>query len=255
MTATDMLRARLGELAAAFGLLTRLPAGRLSLAPAAPRDAVWAYPLVGACLGALGALVYWLLHGVGCTPALAALWAFCAMLLATGALHEDGLADLADGLAGGTSEQRLAIMRDHRIGAYGVVSLLLGLGIQVASIAALAAPSAVAASLIAACAAGRLASVLLLTGLTPARDDGMGFSVGRTGKGPAAAAIAAAFVIAWLVLSFTAALLMLLSAAIVALALGADARARLGGQTGDVLGAAVVICQALALTLLVMLVR
>ena len=103
MNAAEMLRQRLAELAAAFALLTRLPVHRLALPRVTvPAEAVWAYPVVGAVIGAIGGAVYWFTHSLSCPPALAALCALVAMILATGALHEDGLADFADGLAGDT---------------------------------------------------------------------------------------------------------------------------------------------------------
>jgi adenosylcobinamide-GDP ribazoletransferase len=123
MNAAEMLRQRLAELAAAFALLTRLPVHRLSLPRVTvPAEAVWAYPVVGAAVGAIGGAVYWITHSLSCPPALAALCALVAMILATGALHEDGLADFADGLAGDTKERSLSIMRDHQIGTYGVIA-------------------------------------------------------------------------------------------------------------------------------------
>ena len=126
MNATEILLQRLIELAAAFALLTRLPVHRFPL----PRltvqaEAVWAYPLVGAAIGAIGGAVYWITHSLSCPPALAAICAILAMILATGAMHEDGLADFADGLAGDTKEHSLSIMRDHQIGTYGVIALAL----------------------------------------------------------------------------------------------------------------------------------
>ena len=144
MNANEMVREKLGELAVAFGLLTRFPVPRLLLPAAGARsDAVWAYPLVGATVGALGGGVYWLAHVLSLPPAFAALCALAVMIIATGAMHEDGIADFADGLAGRTREQRLAIMRDHQIGTYGVIALMLTLAMRATAIALIAEPRAV----------------------------------------------------------------------------------------------------------------
>ena len=112
-------------------LLTRLPMGWLttSVGPGRLADAVWAFPVVGAVVGAIGGAVFWFCTRLGMPPGVAAVWTLVSMLLVTGALHEDGLADFADGLGGGrTRERKLAIMRDSRIGTFGGLALMLSLG-------------------------------------------------------------------------------------------------------------------------------
>ena len=91
---------RQAELAAAFGLLSRLPTARLAPGGtyADPSVSVWAYPLVGIVVGAIGGIVYALAAAIGVPPTIAGVLAFAALALATGAMHEDGLADTADGL-------------------------------------------------------------------------------------------------------------------------------------------------------------
>ncbi len=252
MNAAEMLRERLAELAAAFALLTRLPVHRLALLRVTvPSKAVWAYPVVGAAVGAIGGAVYWITHSLSCPPALAAICALVAMILGTGALHEDGLADFADGLAGDTKELSLAIMRDHEIGTYGVLALMLSLAMRATAITLIAEPRAVMAALIAADAASRLSAVLIMAALPPARRDGMSASVGSPTAGLAAIALGVTFVIAWLLVPFGVALLPILSAIVSAIVLGRVALNRLGGQTGDVLGASSQICECLALIVLV----
>jgi adenosylcobinamide-GDP ribazoletransferase len=249
--ANETVREKLGELAVAFGLLTRLPVPRLLLPAAGARsDAVWAYPLVGATVGALGGAIYWLAHALSLPPAFAALCALAAMIIATGAMHEDGIADFADGLAGRTREQRLAIMRDHQIGTYGVVALMLTLAMRATAVALIAEPGTLMAALIAAGAASRLSAVLLMAALRPARTDGLSVSVGRPDARLAAIALGLTFAICWLLLPFGAALLVVLSAGFGAAAIGRVALTRLGGQTGDVLGASSQLCECLALTVL-----
>jgi adenosylcobinamide-GDP ribazoletransferase len=252
MNAAEMLRERLAELAASFALLTRLPVHRLQLPRVTvPSEAVWAYPVVGAAVGAIGGAVYWLAHSLSVPPALAAICALLAMILATGALHEDGLADFADGLAGDTKERSLSIMRDHQIGTYGVIALMLSLATRATAIALIAEPRAVMAALIAAAAASRLSAVLIMAALPPARRNGMSVSVGSPTAGLAAIALGVTFIIAWLLLPFSVALLLILSAGVSAFVLGRVAFQQLGGQTGDVLGASSQLCECLALILLV----
>jgi adenosylcobinamide-GDP ribazoletransferase len=251
MTARDWLGDRSAELGAAFALLTRLPVHRLSLPEPTPTAAaVWAFPLVGACIGAIGGVVYWLAHFLSCPPALAALCALAGTILATGALHEDGLADFADGLAGRTRERSLAIMRDYHIGTYGVTALVLSLALRATAIAILATPAAVMAGLIAAGAVSRLSAVLIMTALPLARADGLAASVGRPSPTLAATAVAVTLAIAALVLPLRLALLVLVSAIVSAIVLGRVALTRLGGQTGDVLGASCQFAECLALTIL-----
>jgi adenosylcobinamide-GDP ribazoletransferase len=216
-----------------------------------PAEAVWAYPIVGATVGAIGGAVYWIAHSLSCPPALAALCALVAMILATGALHEDGLADFADGLAGDSKERSLAIMRDHEIGTYGVIALMLSLAMRATAITLIAEPRAVMAALIAADAASRLSAVLIMAALPLARSDGMSASVGSPMASLAAGALGVTFLIAWLLLPFGVALLLILSAGVSAIVLGRVALIRLGGQTGDVLGASSQICECLALIVLV----
>jgi adenosylcobinamide-GDP ribazoletransferase len=252
MNANDILRRRLIELAAAFALLTRLPVNRFDLPRlTVPSQAAWAYPVVGAVIGAIGGAIYWIAYSLSCPPALAAICALVAMILATGAMHEDGLADFADGLAGDTKERSLSIMRDHQIGTYGVIALVLSLAVRGAAIALIAEPHAVMAALIGAEAASRLSAVLVMAALPPARRDGLSASVGSPAAGLAGAALLLTFVIAWLVLPFLVSLLLIVSAIASAVVIGSVAQSRLGGQTGDVLGASTQIGQCLSLIVLV----
>ncbi|MGH6825272.1 adenosylcobinamide-GDP ribazoletransferase [Methyloceanibacter sp.] len=252
MNAAEMLRQRLAELAAAFALLTRLPVPRLHLPRlTVPSEAVWAYPIAGAAVGVIGGAVYWFAHSLSCPPALAAPCALAAMILLTGALHEDGLADFADGLAGDTKERSLSIMRDHQIGTYGVLALVLSLAVRATAIALIAEPAMVMAALIAAGAASRSSAVLIMAALPPARRDGMSASVGSPTAGLAAIALGVTFVVAWLLLPLGVSLLLIVSAGVSAVVIGRVALNRLGGQTGDVLGASSQLCECLALIVLV----
>ncbi len=227
-------------------LLTRLPIHR----HVAVARIVWAFPVVGACVGAVGGAVY-----VGCTwlgmPSLvSAVWTLAAMLLITGALHEDGLADTADGFGGGRSrERKLEIMRDSRIGGFGACALVLSLAVRIAAIASLGAPLRAAAALIAAAAASRAAMLVPLVLLQPARTDGVAaelrtLDVSRVAMGCAVAVL----VVAPLPLDMV--LRCLAGAVIGALGVTWIAHRQIGGYTGDVLGATSVVAESLALSLI-----
>ncbi len=236
------------DLAAACALLTRLPVGRWA-AGADPARCVWAYPVAGALVGAVGAAVYVGARAIGLGAPLAAIWTLAALLIATGALHEDGLADAADALGGRTAERRLAIMRDSRIGSFGTLALLLSSAVRVAAIAALP-PGKAAAALVASGALGRAAMLLPLLRLRPARSDGLGAMLAPAGRKPALAGLALGAALAVACLDPGAATLATLLALLAGLGLTAAARRLLGGYTGDVFGATSVLAECLVLTLL-----
>ena len=167
----------------------------------------------------------------------AALLAVAAGLAATGALHEDGLADTADGFGGGDDRDRkLEIMRDSTHGTYGVVVIVLSIGLRATAIAAIGDPVFVGLALIAAHAASRGMLPLAMRLLRPARADGLGAAAGRPSRAVAAAAALIGAVIALATLGpLTGAFALFLAGGAVALA-GMLARRQIGGYTGDVLG-------------------
>ena len=242
------LAARTAEVRLALLLLTRLPAGRLA-EPVPPIAAArWAFPLAGAVVG----LLTWAVHAgalaLGVPAGAAAVLALAAGALVTGGLHLDGLADLADGAGGGRDRaRRLEIMRDSRIGSHGAAALILALALSGSALAALG-PAATCGAFVAVGAASRLVMVILLASLPPARADGLGQSAAASGAD--ARLWAAAGIAAFLCALAPAPLAMLVAAGAAALAVGLLARQTLGGQTGDVLGAAQVLAEAAAWTAL-----
>ena len=142
-----------GDFSEALALMTRLPAR----APGARRAAAaWAWPLAGALVAGLAGLAAALALWLGLSAAVAAGLALAVQIALTGALHEDGLADCADGFWGGMERaRRLEIMHDSRIGTYGVLALVLGLGLRWALLAGLFAAGHVIAPLLAAAALSR----------------------------------------------------------------------------------------------------
>jgi adenosylcobinamide-GDP ribazoletransferase len=160
------------------------------------------------------------------------------MICTTGALHEDGLADVADGFGGGrTREDKLRIMRDSRIGSYGALALVLALLARAGALVALADPSDVLAALVAAGAVSRAALPAVMAISPQARADGLAAAAGRPHPLRAAAAALVAALLAILLLG-QAAPAALLAGAGGALAVALLARRQIGGYTGDVLGAA-----------------
>ena len=239
------------DLAAGLGLLTRLPVGWLvpPSAPYRPGRACWTYPLAGLLVGGAVALVRLGAGRLGLPPLLGAAWAVGAGVLLTGALHEDGLADTADGLGGGaTRERRLEIMRDSRIGSYGALALALALGIRILAVGSLPAGHATAA-LLASGALSRGAMLPLLGLLPPARADGLGRSVGRPPGAALGLGLALALGLALLLLPTRRALATIACTLAVSLGTTALARRRLGGHTGDVLGACCVATECVLLSL------
>jgi adenosylcobinamide-GDP ribazoletransferase len=223
----------------ALAFLTRFPV-RAEPLPGGPSlvDAVDLFPLVGALVGACAALSFALASWAGLPSLPAAILALATLVLLTGALHEDGLADTADGFGGGaTKEQKLAIMRDSRIGTFGVVALVFVLVGRLIAVAGFWDPVKVAATLVAAGAMSRAAMVLAMTLLAPARSDGLGATV----RGPRPLRVIAALLLAVLLtfalLPVQAAALAVAAALVATLALAWVSQRQIGGYTGDVLGA------------------
>nr|WP_294563325.1 adenosylcobinamide-GDP ribazoletransferase [uncultured Rhodopila sp.] len=236
------------DLAAAFMLLTRLPVPGSAGAPDVAR-CVWAFPVVGLVVNLAAGLVYRLGYEAGLPPLLAAAWTVAAALAMTGAFHEDGLADTADGFGGGGSrERKLEIMRDSRIGSFGALALLLSVLVRVAAISALARPGVVAAALVAAGMLGRSGMVLLVIAIRPARADGMGASMGGLRVGPAAAGLGMAVAASFALLPARPAAAVVLLSVAVSLGMAKLAAAQIGGYTGDVLGACEVATECVVLT-------
>lgn len=199
------------------------------------------FPVVGIGVGLASAAVL-LLAGRIWGPVVASLLAVAASIAVTGALHEDGLADTADGLGGGSSvEKRLAIMKDSRIGAYGTLALAFSLSLRVTALADML-PWTAAAALVAAHAAARVTPAFVINAL-PYAGDAAAMKVSYADASVSAhdrrfalvvvlcALLPLAFVSIWSVIAG-----LLLGAALAA-GVALWARQRINGYTGDVLGA------------------
>lgn len=246
-------RAPLRDLRVAVQFLTRLPTGRLD-DPGADLTAASAwFPAVGALVAAVAILCRATLGPlVGDVPA--TIVAVLAAVVVTGAFHEDGLADSADGLWGGWApEQRLTIMRDSRLGTYGTVALVGDLALRASLLAQLDTVDFARACL-AAHVLGRLSPLLLVARVLPARPDGQGVRAGALPVRGWTVALVTGCGVGILVAG--PGVVVLLAAVVVATAaVGSLARRRLGGVTGDLLGAGVRLSALLVTAVIVALLR
>jgi len=230
------IRTAFGDIGACIGFFTRFPQPWSPDPERRFADALWAAPLVGLLLAVIAALVFGTTLRLGLPTTVAAGLTIAATLLATGCLHEDGLADVADGFGGGrTAGDKLAIMRDSRIGSYGVLALLIALLLKWAALATFLSLGTALAALIAA----HMASRALMPGfmhLVPrARDDGLAAGVGQVDGTAAGIALALGF-LGLLLLGFLPAIVAAALLALWVLILRVIAERQIGGQTGDVVG-------------------
>ncbi len=222
----------------AIQYFTRLPVPRwIGYSERRLNDAARYFPLVGILVGLVTGGVYLLAITVFPRP-VAVLLAMVAGVLLTGGFHEDGLADACDGLGGGWDKRQvLAIMKDSRIGSYGVLALAFALALKFAALAALPAARFLAVA-VAAHAFSRFMAVSVMATQRYVRDDDSArakpVAQGVSSVGLACAALFALAPLAWLGSAG-------LAGAAGALALRAAAarylHRRIGGYTGDCLGA------------------
>ena len=240
-----------GDLKSSLAFLTRVPAGWLGTDPDQRPDfrrAAALFPVAGVLVGIAGGLVLVVAGAIGVPPLVAAALAVAATMGLTGALHEDGLADVADSFGGSTAERRLEIMHDSRIGSYGAATLVLSLVIRVACLAAIMTAGVVQAAIALALAEGisRAALVRLWHALPPARESGLAHDTGPPDQNAMVMALAIAAVLALVAIPVVGLRSAVLAAVLAALATYIFTRSTaeaFGGRTGDTLGA----CQQVAL--------
>lgn len=229
---------------AAFGLLTRIPVPFTAPRP----NGVWAWPLVGMVTGAVALTLGGLAQAGGVLAGVSAVLVIATQAVLTGALHEDGLADCADGFWGGHDKaRRLEIMKDSRIGSYGAMALMLALMARWSALAALIGAGAWGLAL-APMILSRAAMGVVMAGLPNARAGGLSAQHGRPSG---AAALAGVGIALALCLGFAgwAALALALAVGVVTAGVALVARGKIGGQTGDVLGATQALTEIAALAL------
>jgi len=241
----------LDDFKTAVAFLTRLPMPHPQ--GAMPPNFVRAhrmFPIVGALIGAMVGLICLGLRYFGVSDLAAAALALGASAILTGALHEDGLADVADGFGGGRDPAaKLEIMRDSRLGTHGALILLVSFAAKLSALAAIP-DSYVIPSLIAAHALARGILPSMALNMPYARNDGLARNAGQPDAATAAIAAGLALILALVALSWSNALLSALAAGLSGFGIAWLAQRQIGGQTGDVLGGAEQVAETAILVLL-----
>ena len=240
------------DIGRALGFLSRVPVPARFFVDhdGSMRQTSGAFAVAGALIALPPAVLLGLLLHFDVKPELASLLALTLQILLTGGLHEDGLADCADGLGGGrTRERMLEIMKDSRLGAYGGLALILSLGLRTEALAGIAhaGPFVSALSMIAVNAASRAALVWHWTALPPARADGVAAAVGQPDDAALRTALISGGLIVALGLIWGFGLAVAIAAALVAAVAMALVtrlvRGKIQGHTGDTLGASEQVCE------------
>ena len=230
-------KVELHDILAALSLLTRLPVP-VDHTRAGERAAVatWAYPIAGAVIGALSGLAVYIAMALLLPSGMAAAFGLLVAVGLTGAMHEDGLADCADGFWGGHDrERRLEIMKDSSIGAYGAVVLMIFLLAEWSAIEALVFSNPIT-TFAGICAVSRLPMVLAMWVMPNARENGLAADVGMPPAISVQIATGITLVIALVTLGWVGIIAMIF-AILAAWLIGLIANAKIEGYTGDVLGA------------------
>ena len=241
----------LKDIYASVVFLTRFPAPSWPAAASRPlASAMWTFPIAGVLVATVGGGVYIICDLMELPGFVAALFATVALIMTTGGLHEDGLADLADGVWGGeNADKRLEIMFDSRIGTYGTIALIASVGGRAAAIAAISDPAMVLGALVAACGVSRGMMPLVAAFSRPAKGDGLGAGAGK----PSWSSWGGALLISLLICPLAAPadwLGAMIAAVLGASVIGWFAHRNLGGYTGDVLGASQQVAEIFALAVI-----
>ena len=234
-------------LPAALQFLTRVPI-RLRKEPSLSRTGAW-FPLAGAIIGAaVGGSAAGLWHLT--PPLVAAAVAVTLGLLITGAFHEDGLGDVADAFGGGwTVERRLEILKDSRHGTYGVAAICASIVVRIVTLGSMPGPAVMFAAAVAAHTMGRVAAVGLAGTMRLATHSGLGADYGRsTSRARALVGTLSGVAGTTLVVGWWAAPLAV-GTLLAAAATGLLARRKIGGISGDVLGAAEQVAEVVSLVI------
>ena len=215
-----------------LAFFTRLPVARIDAPPP-----VWTFPVAGALIGLACGGAYYALYWCGLQSGIAALLAVAAQIGLTGALHEDGLADTADGFGGGKDrESRLLIMRDSRIGSYGALALVFSVCLRSYALMLLSQPAVVVAVCIAAGALSRTMIAVAMFALPHARADGLAAWAGKPSRECVLLSVGIACAVAIIAVHIVA-LKMIALAAFACAGVCALSKRAIGGATGDVYGA------------------
>lgn len=226
----------LRDIALCLVFFTRLPLPVFDFRDRKLADAIWAAPLAGLAVAVIGALAYAIAALLDLAAGPASALTLAVMVLATGALHEDGLSDVADGFGGGKDRTRkLEIMRDSRIGAYGAAALALSLLMRWSALAEVHGGWHILAALAAAHGASRGLAGAFMHMLPPARSDGLSAGAGNVSRQTAIAG-AALGILALLPLGPTGLVAAAIVLGLIFIVFATLCRRQIGGQTGDTVG-------------------
>lgn len=236
------------DVARAVAFLSRIPMPQSAFAGFDGKlaHAARAFPLAGIIIGLLPAVVFLVMLSLRADQLMSALATLAVQAALTGALHEDGLADCADGVGGGRDrDHSLAIMKDSRIGTYGAIALILSFALRAAALAAIAReaqPLAAALAIPAVACISRSALVWHWHRLPSAKSDGIAAAAGQPGEGAMQTALVSGCLMAalllWPGLGLFPLVCGLLAAGMAVIAFTRFIRRKLAGHTGDTLGAA-----------------
>ncbi|MBU0641831.1 MAG: adenosylcobinamide-GDP ribazoletransferase [Alphaproteobacteria bacterium] len=243
---TPRFKPRAEDIATSLALLTRIPvkAGFTRTAQAA-----WAFPVAGLAVGLVAGAVATIAGWFGLGASLTAGFAMAAAVIVTGAMHEDGLADCADGFWGGWERlRRLEIMHDSRIGTYGVLALGLALLFRFSALSVLAHEDVIVTAHIASAVLSRASLPYVMLLLPHARADGLSVKTGRPPRDAASLGAGMALALSWIVVGFVPTVIAASVVMLISFVAAKIALSKIGGQTGDVLGATQVLCEIAALT-------
>lgn len=247
----------LKDIAASIQLLSRLPVSDSFTGHSKPDFAqcTWAFPLAGAIILVPTALTLMAAGLLGLTPLVAAIMALTVQMLTTGALQDDGLADVADGFGGGrTLEDKLTIMKDSRVGTFGVIAITLSILLRVALYTLLVEASVFSAilALFASQFMSRAVQVYFWQSLPPARSEGLSQSLGQPASGATRLALtigfAAAFFLSIPVSAVSSILMAFALTTVMVFAFKKLCSNQINGQTGDTIGAVQIISEIAFLT-------
>ncbi len=244
-TAKSKSSGLIAQVRAVWLFFTRLPfpldfrPGAKKTAPPPLGSAARFFPLAGLVIGGLGALALWLGAKAGLHPMAASTLGLAVVALASGAMHEDGLADVADGFGGGSNKTRkLEIMRDSSIGTYGALALVLVTLLKIGALGGAPGPGYAAAIFVAAHVLSRGGLALMMVAMKPARRDGLGKKAGTPTREDAVISAIIATLIAVLILGIGPGIAAAALAGLGIAGVGWLSKRHIKGITGDVLGAA-----------------
>lgn len=201
----DRFLTYLKDLSLCLGRLTVFPAPRDTVLDRRPERSLWAYPVIGAFLGAVGGVVYAIALGLGLPPFLAAILALACLLCVTGAVHETAFAELTDRLAGLFGHADPTIYETPGgVGIAGTLTIILSLGARVGALAAIADTAGVVSALVAALALSLAVQIAVSYSIPSDIDDEFSDSSDRPGTGVVLASAVIAIVLSAIVLPFGA---------------------------------------------------